>query len=159
MRSITVEFEGEALDGLDPSKAEIVLSLSRGIAPKGPENAEYGMAARRRIPAAMARHFQRPQRRRRPHRHSSVPPSRRTNPDGSLALSTASRPICGPRRRDDSWASSDWVAFLCSLTNRRRSGSGHASRPTLWVKVADRFQRAGVVVSRLRGAKAMLLFF
>jgi glucans biosynthesis protein len=43
MRSITVEFEGEALEGLDPSKAEIVLSLSRGFAPKAPETAEYGI--------------------------------------------------------------------------------------------------------------------
>jgi glucans biosynthesis protein len=43
MRSITVEFEGEELEGLDPSKAEIVLSLSRGVAPKEPETTEYGI--------------------------------------------------------------------------------------------------------------------
>jgi glucans biosynthesis protein len=43
LRSIAVEFEGEALEGLDPSKAEIVLSLSRGVAPRGPEAAEYGI--------------------------------------------------------------------------------------------------------------------
>ena len=42
-RSITVEFEGAILEQLDPSQAEIVLSLSRGFAPKGPDSTEYGI--------------------------------------------------------------------------------------------------------------------
>jgi len=42
-RTITVEFEGKSLEGLDPAQAEMALWVSRGRVPTRPEAAEYGV--------------------------------------------------------------------------------------------------------------------